>query len=320
MEVLVTGANGFIGNELCLFLLGQGISVRALVRTATKRLDKVDYRVGALEEIDSLKDVLKGVDCVIHLAGRAHVVNDSHVDPLSLFRAVNRDATLALAKLASESGVKRFVFMSSIGVNGAETPSDVFNESSVPAPCADYAVSKYEAELDLQKYLATTSMEYVIIRPPMVYGIEAPGNFARLLRLVSTGIPLPFRSLKNRRSLISVENLVEFTTLCIRHPNARNNIFLVSDGTDVSTADIVSALAKGMGKRGFLLPIPIWLMGFVARVLKKKALHQQLCGSLIIDSSKARRVMNWTPSSNSLNALERVGRQFVVKKMSKLDR
>ncbi|WP_339461944.1 NAD-dependent epimerase/dehydratase family protein [Pseudomonas sp. EA_105y_Pfl2_R69] len=310
MRVFVTGANGFIGTALCQHLANRGACVHGLVRADLPDEVGVVYHSGALEDRALLLSCLVGVDCLVHLAGRAHVMREGG-ESLTAFRAVNRDATLSLARIAQEAGVKRFVFVSSIGVNGAETFAKPFDEYSEPEPHADYALSKLEAEQGLKSLLAGSGTELVIIRPPLVYGIDAPGNFARLLKLVATGLPLPLRGVDNRRSIISLENLVGFISLCIEHPAAAEQLFLVSDGKDISTAEMVRALALGMDKRPLMLPAPDALLKLGARLLGKESIYTQLYRSLQVESSKARRLLGWQPEENTLEALEKVGRLYI---------
>jgi nucleoside-diphosphate-sugar epimerase len=251
-------------------------------------------------------------DCIVHLAGRAHVLSEHDQNPLEAFRRANCGATLRLAQQAVESGVRRFIFISSIGVNGAETSRKPFDEFSNPKPHADYAISKLEAEEGLKKLLAGTETELVIIRPPLVYGVDAPGNFARLLKFVATGLPLPLGRINNRRSIVSLENLVSFISLCIEHSAAAGQLFLVSDGEDISTTEMVLALAQGMGKKPLMLPVPDSLLKVGAKLLGKESLYTQLCCSLQVDSSKARSLLGWKPQENTLEALEKIGRLCVV--------
>lgn len=314
MRVFVTGANGFIGTALCQHLVSRDFSVHGLVRADIPDEVGVVYHRGSLEDREFLLSCLVGVDCLIHLAGRAHVMREESRDPLTTFRAVNCDATLELARIAQTAGVKRFVFISSIGVNGAETSAKPFDEHSEPEPHADYALSKLEAEEGLKKLLAGTDTELVIIRPPLVYGVDAPGNFARLLKLVATGLPLPLNGVNNRRSIISLENLVSFITLCIGHSAAAGQLFLVSDGKDISTAEMALALARGMGKKPLMLPVPDVLLKIGATLLGKGALYTQLYRSLQVESSKARKLLGWQPEENTLEALEKVGRLYAAQR------
>lgn len=306
-NVLVTGANGFIGRALCHRLLSEGYNVSAVVRQLSKPIDRVNYLVADLERSNDLSLEGLGIDCIVHLAGRAHVLGEKNAGALELYRLANRDATVRLAQLAIAAGVMRFVYISSIGVNGSETYTGAFDERTTAHPHADYAVSKYEAELQLNAMMKTLPIESVIVRPPLVYDVQAPGNFARLLRLVSSGLPLPFAALDNKRSMISLKNLVGFIELCIRHPDAARELFLVSDGCDLSTTDIVKLLAEGMGKRPFMFPIPDSLALFGAKLIGRQNLHVQLFRSLQVDSSKARRLLGWHPEEDARAALIEVG-------------
>ncbi|WP_330115228.1 NAD-dependent epimerase/dehydratase family protein [Pseudomonas sp. JS3066] len=311
MKVLVTGANGFVGTALCQRLAQDQHFVHGLVRETRTAIPEVTYHVGSLADHDVLRAALRGTDCVIHLAGRAHVMREDSHEPLAAFREVNRDATLSLAQIAKDEGVKRFVFISSIGVNGGETSGTAFSEKSPPAPHADYALSKLEAEDGLRAQLDESPMELVIIRPPLVYGVGAPGNFGRLLRLVSLGIPLPFGRISNHRSMVSLTNLVDFIILCSTHPKAAGELFLISDGCDISTPQMMRALARGMGRRQVFLPIPEVLLIAAARALGKESMYKQLCGSLQVDSAKARALLGWSPLSDTQDELERIGRFYV---------
>lgn len=315
-KVLVTGANGFIGRELCQLLVAQAYEVRALVRDVRSTLPGVEYVEADLEHPQNLAAICQGIDCIVHLAGRAHILSGRVQNPLELFRQSNCEATLRLARQAVEAGVRRFVFISSIGVNGAQTFGEPFDELSTPAPHADYAVSKLEAEEGLKKLFAGTGIALVIIRPPLVYGADAPGNFARLLKLVASGLPLPLRALNNRRSLVSLENLVEFVRVCISSPSAADQLFLVSDGSDVSTSEMVLALARGMGKRPLMVPFPDGLLRWGAEILGKESLYKQLYGSLQVNSSKALSMLDWQPKENTQDALERVGRLYLSRHLN----
>ncbi len=309
-KILVTGANGFIGRALCQRLIDQGDQVVAVVRAVCDPLPGVVYQVADLENAETLALLDFKVDCVIHLAGRAHVLREALVDPLTQYRKVNRDAALQLAKLASLARVKRFVFVSSIGVNGYQTCTSPFTERSPPQPHADYAISKHEAEDGLQTLLADQPMDWVVVRPPMVYGHGAPGNFARLLKLVASGLPLPLGCAKNQRSLVSLHNLAGFLCLASRHPAAAREVFLIADGDDVSTAQMVQLLAEGMGRSSRLLPVPAALIRFVSGCLGRSAMYAQLFGSLQLDASKAHNMLGWEPEEKAEKALRDAGRAF----------
>jgi len=313
MKILVTGVTGFIGQSLvdrlavnqdyCIW----GTARRAGVK-APKRVSVIP--VGDVCSSTNWSRALQDVGVVVHLAARAHVLGDSSLDPLAEFRSINVEGALTLARQALDAGVKRFIFISSIGVNGSYTSDKPFNESSIPAPHADYAISKLEAEQGLRVLLKGSDMELVIIRPPLVYAGHAPGNFARLLKLVACRVPLPFSAVRNTRSMIALENLVEFITLCIEHPAAANELFLVSDGVDVSTTDIICYLAAGMSLKAHLLPVPNFLIRYGASLLGKQAVYTQLCGSLAIDSSKARDLLGWSPQVTPEQALFKAGQDY----------
>lgn len=311
-KVLLTGATGFVGSALLAHLLKQANHCVAIASRTEPVGAEHDYQVFNLGDFGSQtlwREALDGVDCVVHLAGRAHVLAQE-ANALELFREANTRATLNLATQAAAQGVRRFVFISSIGVNGAYTTDAPFSESSAPAPHADYAFSKLEAEVGLLELAQNTGMEVVIIRPPLVYAAHAPGNFRRLLKLVHSGIPLPFGRVNNSRSMIALENLVDFITVCVDHPAAANQIFLASDGVDVSTGEIIDRLAEGMGRKGVLLPFPVSLLKASARLLGKQGVYTQLCGSLQIDSSKARQLLGWTPPVSTDAALVSAGKEF----------
>jgi nucleoside-diphosphate-sugar epimerase len=251
---------------------------------------------------------LYGVDVVVHVAARAHIMRDEVSDPLAEYRRVNRDATLALARMAAEAGVNRFVFVSSIGVNGNQTVKP-FSESDEAHPHDAYSLSKYVAEQGLLAIARETGMEVVIIRPPLVYGVNAPGNFGSLVKWVKKGVPLPLGAVRNLRSLVALDNLVDFIALCAdpdRSPNAANEVFLISDGVDVSTSDLLLKVAKACGVKSRLLPVPVGLMRFAAKVLGKGAVADRLFGNLQVDSSKARDLLGWKPVVTMDEALERM--------------
>lgn len=311
-KILVTGAGGFVGASLCRALSLSGYPTTGVVRSIKQRVPGVDYLEVDLLQEDSFSQAFPLVDCVVHLAGRAHMLNEQAKDPLEAFRCVNRDATLKLAEKALNANVRRFVFVSSIGVNGNQSQRCAFDELSIVQPHADYALSKFEAEEGLKLLVKGTKMELVIIRPPLIYGADAPGNFSRLLRLVASGVPLPFGSIHNRRSLISLENMVGVLIRCIEHPGAAGQLFLVADGQDVSTAQMVRHLATGMGKRTLLLPVPEVAIKYGLAAMGKSSLYSQLCGSLQIDATKARRVLDWDFKTETLVELEKVGRAYAV--------
>jgi nucleoside-diphosphate-sugar epimerase len=249
---------------------------------------------------------LEGVEVVVHSAARAHVMQETVADPLTAYRAVNVDGTLNLARQAAVSGIKRFVFISSIKVNGESTsPGRAFTESDAPNPQDAYGQSKHEAEKGLRQLSADTGMEVVIIRPPLVYGPGVKANFAALMRAVQRGWPLPLGAVNNQRSLVALDNLVDFIVTCITHPKAANQTFLVSDGQDLSTTELVRGMVQAAGVSLRLLPVPVWALQAGALLLGKGDVVQRLCGNLQVDISKARRVLGWAPPISVEEGLRR---------------
>ncbi|WP_027924131.1 NAD-dependent epimerase/dehydratase family protein [Pseudomonas sp. URMO17WK12:I12] len=311
MKILVTGAGGFIGSALCKELSSQGMQVTALLRKWRDLGVGIQVVCGDLADSALVEEALKGIDVVVHLAGRAHQMKEVVSDPLLAFREVNRDLTIALAELSMKAGVKRFVFMSSIGVNGADTTAEPITEMSEANPVRQYAVSKFEAEQALSSLLKG-KMEFVIIRPPLVYAANAPGNFKRLLRLVKLGVPLPFGKVAARRSMISLANLVSFIKVAMVHPNAADQLFLVSDGVDVSLPEVLESLALGMQRKLVLVPIPLGFLRFGSILLRKKMLYTQLCGYFLIDSSKAQTLLGWKAPFDVRSELSLAAKEFMI--------
>lgn len=312
-SLLLTGGSGFVGQALIKRVLDDG----CYSPVAALRRQSVDFpatvscvQVGDLSASTDWASALTDVEVVIHAAARAHVLSEVASDPLAEFRYVNVGGTLALARQAAQAGVRRFVFISSIGVNGNQSVRP-FTTDDLPNPTEPYAVSKYEAELELRNLAEQTGMELVIIRPPLVYGPNAPGNFGRLIRVVSKGLPLPFGAIHNRRSLVALDNLVDLIVTCIDHPAAANQTFLVSDGEDLSTTELLRRMATALGKPARLLPVPSWLLEAGAAMLGKKALSQRLCGSLQVDISKTRELLGWTPPLSVDAALRKTAKHFL---------
>ncbi len=306
MQVLVTGANGFVGRALCAEAVARGMAVRGITRASGDLPISVEnFAVGGIDGNTDWQDVLTGCEVVVHLAARVHVMADSAAKPLEEFRRVNVQGTLNLAREAAAAGVRRFVFVSSIGVNGAETFQRPFAAHDEVAPHSPYAVSKYEAELGLQALAAATGMEVVIIRPPLVYGSGAPGNFGSLMRWLKRGVPLPLGAIHNQRSLVALDNLVDLIVTCLTHPAAANQTFLVSDGEDVSTTELLRRMGQALGRPARLIPVPVSWLKLAAAMVGKQDVAQRLCGSLQVDIEKTRRLLGWTPPISLDEGLKR---------------
>lgn len=298
---LITGASGFIGRSLAASFCDEGLPLVLCARDLINIIDiHVDNKLIALESIDSRTNwlaALEGVKVVVHCAARAHVMREHEADALAAYREVNVAGTLNLAQQAAAAGVKRFVFLSSIGVNGNKSNLP-FTEASAPQPHDAYAVSKQEAELALLELAAKTRMEVVIIRPPLVYGHGAPGNFGSLVRLVERGLPLPLGGVHNQRSLVALDNLVSLVLLCAdpsRSPKAANQVFVVADGEDVSTSTLLRKVARAAGRPCLLLPVPSSWLRAGAFMLGKRAMADRLLGNLQVDATKARTLLGWQP-------------------------
>lgn len=293
----MTGASGFVGSMLCAELARRGLPVRAALRDSAN-LDIAGCEAVKISSIDSKtdwSDALTGMDVVIHLAARVHVMLDDASDPLEEFRRVNVAGTEHLARSAAASGVRRLVYVSSIKVNGeASREGEKFSESDMPAPQDPYGVSKCEAEQALYRVAAETGLEVVIIRPPLVYGAGVKGNFAQMLKVLHKGIPLPLASVNNRRSLVYVGNLVDALILCAMHPAAAGQTYLVSDGEDISTPDLLRQLGAAIGHPARLFSCPQALLKLAGRMTSKADQIERLLGSLQIDSGKIRRELGWT--------------------------
>lgn len=298
-KVLVTGATGFIGRRLCEKLIQNGYTVHGAVRqTPCPGLISEVKRIvtGSLDQHVDWFSALSGVETVVHLAARVHVMHEFAEDPLFEFRKVNVMATINLARQAALMGVKRFIFISSVKVNGESTPADrPFTTEDMPFPADFYGVSKYEAEIALSKIAEETGMELVIIRPVLVYGPGVKGNFLELMRWLEKGPPFPFGSMRNQRSLVSLDNLVDFILTCLKHPKAANQTFFVSDGVDLSMPELLKMTAAAMNKNVWLIPVPLGLMKGMGRLLGKEVYIQRICESLRVDISKNRQLVGWTP-------------------------
>lgn len=297
MRFLIVGANGFVGKVLCKELVKRGQIFRAAVRSENFPTGNVEaVRVGPIDGRTNWSDALRDIDVVIHLAGRAHVMRESSDDPISEYRKVNLHGSANLAEQAALAGVKRLVYASSIKVNGESTRADSkFTETDRIDPQDPYGVSKSEAELALHRIASITNLQVVIIRPPLVYGEGVKGNFAQMLKVLARQIPLPMASVRNRRSLVYVGNLVDALIACATHPAAAGQTYLVSDDEDVSTPDLLRLLGKAMARPARLFPCPPTVLKLAGRLTGKSNQIERLLGSLQVDSGKIRRELNWTP-------------------------
>ena len=311
--VLVTGANGFVGRRLCAELAREGHRVRLGVRDPARAagLEGEIVAIGALESADWSKAVA-GVDAVIHLAARVHVMRESAADPLAEFRAVNVGVTESVARAAAAQGVKRFVFVSSVKVNGEATSAKPFTSDDVPAPRDPYGISKWEAERALARIADTSGLEVAIVRPPLVYGPGVGGNFLRLLKLLRRGIPLPFGAVDNRRSMIYNGNLASVLRACAVHPGAAGKTYLVSDGEDLSTAELTRRLAAVLGMRARLVPVPPPVLRLAGALTGKAGEIDRLVGSLRVDASRVRDELGWKPPHTVQEGLTETAAWFGV--------
>jgi nucleoside-diphosphate-sugar epimerase len=298
MTVLLTGASGFVGRAVLNAAKQRGVVVRPVFRSlaAVKGLAGAVMVPGLDGEAD-WSQALQGVDVVIHSAARAHVMREEALDPLTEYRRVNVQGTANLARQAAAAGVRRFVFISSIKVNGEATlPDRPFTADDAPAPEDAYGISKAEAETELRRIAQETGMEVTIIRPPLIYGPGVKGNFSSLMNWVRRGLPLPLGGVThNRRSLVGLDNLVDLIWVCVEHPKAANQTFLISDGEDLSTTELLRRIGKALSRPARLLWVPAGLIALMASLLGKKVISQRLLGSLQVDISKTCELLNWKP-------------------------
>ncbi len=298
MKVLVTGASGFVGRHLVQRCQNDGLEVTALVRHANSMTTSglKNRVIVGVEQLGDVSDALQGQDVVVHCAARVHVMKDMSGDPLAAFRAVNVAGTLDLARQAATAGITRFIYLSSVKIHGESTVTGhPFTEEDPPCPQDAYAQSKCEAEVGLRQLAAQTGMAAVIIRPPLVYGAGVGANFKAMMAAVRGGWPLPLGRIDNRRSLVAIDNLVDLMRVCMVHPAAANQTFLVSDGEDLSTTQLLRDLGVSLGRPARLLPVPASMLRWTATRLGRSAVADRLCGSLQVDIGKAQHVLGWTP-------------------------
>ncbi len=296
----MTGATGFVGGAL-VWRLASDVSFNGVVDAVRSKANTLPQGVKQVLVTDLLQntdwsEALQGIDAVVHCAARVHVILDDATEPLQAYREMNVRGTLNLAQQAAKAGVRRFVFVSSIKVNGEATQlGQPFTADDEPAPLDPYGISKLEAEIGLREIEAHTSMEVVIVRPPLVYGPGVKANFASMLKWVALGLPLPLGGIKNARSLVAIDNLVDILVICIRNPTAAGQTLLVSDGEDVSTSELLRRIALVMERKSILLPVPAFLIEWGAALVGKRLVARQLCGSLQIDINKTRQLLRWNP-------------------------
>lgn len=315
MEILLTGGTGFVGRALVARLSsGLGCQLRLALRREMPDIP-ANAKAVYIDDISAATDwtgALSGCVVVIHAAARVHVMRDYSVDPLAEFRRINVEGTLKLARQAAQAGVKRFVYLSSIKVNGEETPlNQPFKADDRASPQDPYAISKHEAEEGLRKLAGQSGMEVVIIRPPLVYGPGVKANFHSMMGLLYRGVPLPFGAIHNQRSLLALDNLVDLIVTCIHHPAAANQIFLASDGEDLSTTELLRRLGLALGRPARLVPVPQAWLNWGGSLLGRKDLVRRLAGSLQVDISKTRDLLGWSPIITVDQALKQTARHFI---------
>ncbi|MCU7938290.1 MAG: SDR family oxidoreductase [gamma proteobacterium symbiont of Bathyaustriella thionipta] len=305
-NVLITGSNGFVGQYLAHYLSGAGDDVIRAYRHLPDKISmesKAHFAVGNIDAQTQWQLALTDVDCVVHLAARVHVMQETDADPLAAFRAVNTEGTLNLARQAVAAGVKRFIYLSSIKVNGEQTSDIPFSADDQPNPQDPYAISKFEAEQQLLALGRETGLEVVIIRPPLVYGPAVKGNYSRLIKLVDKSLPLPLAGINNARSLVNIQNLCSLIQTCLLHPEAAGEIFLVSDGQDLSTSELFAQIAQALGKKSRLFYLPSGLIKLLTYMLGRQSEYERLFGSLQVDISKNKQLLDWQPEVSIQSAM-----------------
>lgn len=311
-QLLVTGATGFVGSRLCECALQKDWPVRCTVRRSGIHNGIV---VGDLGPDTDWSAALHSIDIVVHLAARVHVMEETNSDPLAEFRRVNVEGTLNLAQQVVIANVKRFVFISSIKVNGESTPLNrPYTSEDIPKPIDPYSISKFETEEGLRKLATETGLEVVIIRPPLVYGPGVKANFLSMMRWLNKGVPLPLGAIHNKRSLIALDNFVDLIMTCVDHPAAANQTFMASDGDDLSTTELLQQLSLCLGRPARLVPMPAYLLNYAAIYLGKRNVAQRLLGSLQVDITKTRDLLDWRPPLSVSESLQKTAQAFLQQK------
>lgn len=313
-NILITGANGFVGGAVLARVIKAGFNAVSVSRKVAAMPAAVkQIQIAALNSATPWQQIITDsqIEVIIHAAARVHQMADDAADPLAAFRAVNTEGTLNLARQAAESGVKRFIFISSVKVNGEKTiTGKPFSAEQPVSPADAYGLSKAEAEQQLMQLAKQTKMEIVIIRPPLVYGYGVKANFAAMLNLAKKNLPLPLGAIDNRRSLVALDNLVDLIVTCIEHPKAANQIFLVSDDRDVSTTELLKLMTRAAGKKPRLLPVPVSWLKLAATLTGKQAVTDRLCGNLQLDITHTKETLGWTPP---ITLEEGIARCFIKK-------
>jgi len=313
-NVVVTGASGFVGTELCAELTRRSFRVRPVIREP-KNTSLDEISVGNIGPDTHWGNALDKADVVVHLAARVHIMHKENAEQINIYHEVNFEGTMALANQAVQAGVKRFVFISSIKVNGEKSRlGQPFTAQDAARPVDPYGMSKEETEKALLELAESTGLEVVIIRPVLVYGPGVKANFRSLMKWINMGVPLPLGLVDNKRSLVALDNLVDLIITCVEHTKAVNQIFLVSDGEDLSTTELLQRVGKALGKPARLIPVPCRLIGFAAALIGKRDFSQRLLGSLQVDITKTREILNWSPPVSVDDALKNTAQSFLKNK------
>lgn len=315
LKVLVTGANGFVGRELCSHLVATGLQVFGAVRQQAVFTKTAGVRYVYVADINATTDwteALQGIDVVVHLAARVHVMQETAADPLAAFRSINVAGSCNLARQAAQLGIKRLVYMSSIKVLGESSGSEAFSDCSPVAPGDPYAWSKWEAEQELHKIALATDMELVVLRPPLIYGAGVQGNFLRLLGLIQRGIPLPLAQVHNKRTLLYVENCCSLIQRVIKHPAAAGQTLLLGDSEALATPQLLATLADASASRLWLLPVPVWLLTTLGRMVGKQSDIERLTGSMQVDITRTCALLNWQPPFTSQQGIVRTVHAYLA--------